>query len=244
MKSLPNATLGPLEEADALLRRQTGAVTSLSPDRDEATPLRDLGRELFSSLRPRTAASLADGLSDIVTAQIAHFPETIFWDFDYLTATLARGAHDSTPEAVARLTDNIVLLQEQYGCQSVICFRYVHDFTYGFDWAKCVRRNPTDRMRVGPFDRRFVDYLMKRGGELEELIAQNDEKYPKLPDGTPRNPFGFSREPDDERRLFVELAARNLLPVRTWEIDATPVWDRPFADLRASVAAELGTPTK
>lgn len=231
-----------LSEADALLREHVRHPASLAPDRDEATPLLQLGQRLFTDLAEGPATALADGLRRIVAAQVHHFPETIFWDFDYMAAAMASQAVDT--EETTLLADDIVSLQRQYGCQSVICFRYVHDFTYGFDWAKWTRRDPQQRAHIGPFDRAFVDHLMTRGDELEELIAHDDVKYPKLADGTPRNPFGFSREPEDERRLFLEMAARDLLPVRTWDPDATPVWDRPFAELRAEVAREIGTPTR
>ena len=52
--------------------------------------------------------------------------------------------------------------------------------------------------------------------------------------------FGFSREPEDELRLFRDLAARGLLPVEAWRLETAPTWDRPFTDLRAERARVLG----
>jgi hypothetical protein len=126
----------------------------------------------------------------------------------------------------------------------VLAFRYVHDFTYGFDWAKWVMHEPAERRGVGPFDPTFLAYLRSRGEELVTLIELDDEKYPKLPDGRSRNPFGFSREPAHEALLFTDLAARGLLPIRAWDVESEPVAERPFADLRFDRARQLGVPTR
>ena len=79
-----------------------------------------------------------------------------------------------------------------------------------------------------------------RGHELLALIAQRDEKYPPLADDRPRNPFGFSREPDAEVAIHRDLAARDLIPVEAWRWDAAPRFDRPFADLRRERAVAHG----
>jgi hypothetical protein len=115
----------------------------------------------------------------------------------------------------------------------------VHDLTLGFDWAKWVAAAPADRQAVGPFDRAFLRSMLERGRELLALIRVDDAKYPRLVSGEPRNPFVFSREPDHEVRLHRELAARRLIPVRAWEPNATPVWDRPFQAEREALALAL-----
>jgi hypothetical protein len=144
------------------------------------------------------------------------------------------------PSDLLARAEQICRLQKLYGQNSIICFRYVHDFVYGFDWAKWVLRDPETRNVHGPFSGAFLDYIENRAHELIDLIHNDDEKYPKLESGEPRNPFVFSREPDDERRLFMTLAERDLIPVRAWTFDTTPVWNRPFAALRAEMAVELG----
>ena len=126
----------------------------------------------------------------------------------------------------------------------MLAFRYLHDFTYGYDWAKWVMRKPEVRLGIRPFDPVFVAYLRRRGEELVALVERDDKKYPKLPDGRSRNPFGFSREPAHEAVLFSDLAARGLLPVRGWDMDAEPVAERPFADLRFDRARQLGIPMR
>lgn len=232
-----------LRRADETLRTHVGQPASLATGNPVATRLEVLGRGvLCDRTSEEVAIAFAQGLSEIVEAQVEQFPETIFWDMDFLAASLLRTPGGAAGiEALAR---EIVLLQKQYGRNSVICFRYVHDFSYGFDWAKWVASAPEARAHIGPFDPEFIHYLRRRGEELVTLIAEDDKKYPKLPDGRPRNPFGFSREPDDERRLTLELASQGLIPVSTWRVDARPRWDRPYAEIREALAREIGLKTR
>ena len=83
---------------------------------------------------------------------------------------------------------------------------------------------------------------MYKRQELVELIETDDEKYPKLPNGEPRNPYVFSRDPADESVLFETLAARNLVPVKAWCSDV-PRWDLSIAEARDNIARELGLVT-
>lgn len=239
----PVAELDPLEVLDAELEA-CGLVRSLGPGRPRARALADLaGALLADETRPAIWHALATGLCRLVEAVRAAFPDNIFWDFDYLAASLL--AHARTrADPVAALDgsiDAIIDLQQQFGHRTVIHFRYVHDFLYGFDWAKWVRKSPTARASVGPFDPRFVDVMRRRGEELMELIASGTErKYPPLPSGHHRNPFGFSRAPQAELTLLRHLARNGLVPVEAWRIDAIPRWDRDYAELRRQEAMKLG----
>ncbi|MCB9591289.1 MAG: ferrochelatase [Sandaracinaceae bacterium] len=229
--------LSALEAADARLARAFGPLGTLDPSRAEATS----SVALYATLAPRCqgipgmAEALAGGLVSVADATIEHFPDNQLFDFDALAAALVRDSADAA--ALAATFDDVVSLHALFGRRTAIRFRYVHDFVYGFDWAKWVRRDPAKRAGVGPFQRRFLKVLLGRGQELLQLIATDDAKYPLLSDDQPRNPFSFSREPADELRLHRELAAEGLLPVEAWRVDAVPVWDRPFADLRAERAA-------
>lgn len=212
--------------------RSLGART-LAPDRPRATTLGELTSAAPPSIRP----ALGEALCMVVDAQLEAFPENIFWDLDALASSVvaqALGSADPTTY-LHQSAEIIARLQALFGCRSQIRFRYAHDFVYGFDWAKWVSRDP-QRARVGPYDRAFLEYTEQRGHELLALIDDDDEKYPKLRDGSPRNPFGFSREPRDEARLFESLASQDLLPVRAWEAQPSPRWDRPFHALRERVA--------
>ena len=64
---------------------------------------------------------------------------------------------------------------------------------------RCGRQiDPEPRAEHGPFSSTFLSYTKQRGEELVELIARNDAKYHRLADdAVARNPFGFSREPED-----------------------------------------------
>ena len=233
--------LDKLEHADRMLRVRVARPRSLAPSREEATPLRDLVPRLLSQENRGTAAwrdALTEGMTSILGSLVEHFPETLFWDLDALGAALLGGA--PSPSRLGARCRAIVAVQAAYGRHTVLRFRYVHDFTYGFDWAKWVGRCPQERSLCGPFDEPFIDYLAQRGQELVALVAADDTTYPKLPDGRPRNPFAFAREPDDEARLLEDLASRGQLPVAAWETAPRPRWDAPFARWREERARALG----
>lgn len=215
---------------------------------DEATARLSLGGgrattlvELVEMHGPRSEV-LMRSLHRVAAAQLDSFPETIFWDFDALAAHLAELETKSVDPRLdlARVSSTIAALQHLFGHRTPIHFRYVHDFMFGYDWAKWVAREPDARANVGPFDERFLRYMWRRGHELLLLIANDDEKYPKLSSGRPRNPFGFSREPSDERKLLETLAKADEIPVRAWEPSPRPTWNRPFQQLRDQRAVSLG----
>ncbi|MCA9600993.1 MAG: ferrochelatase [Polyangiales bacterium] len=238
-----DVVLGKLEAVDRSVAQVHGPLASLAPGAETATPLRTLGERAAARTEdPHVLAAFAESLISIVESECSNFPENIFWDFDYLAASLLRSAHRSERGAVEYLreaTELVVGLHELFGMHTAVRFRYGHDFLYGFDWARWVKRDPEERASEGPFDLAFLRFSRERGHELLELIHGNDTKYPPLPDGTTRNPFGFSRDPADERRLHQDLAERDCLPVRAWDPDATPSWDRPFTEIRAARAEAL-----
>lgn len=210
---------------------------SLCPSRAHATRLEALGRRFV----PRAAAhsedlalAMSEGVQRIVQAIDEHFPANLFCDLEFLVENLL-GEALSQPHPQRHLElacDEIVSLQALFGCGSAIRFRYVHDFLYGFDWAKWVMKAPEQRAGIRAFDLTFLRALRRRGHEMLELIAHNDEVYPQLADERPRNPFGFSREPNNEVRLHQDLARSGLIPVETWRWDAEPRWDRPYGEAR------------
>jgi hypothetical protein len=218
-------------------------MRTLAPDRDRPTRADGLVDALERSGTPASiVVAAASGLGRLEAAIREAFPENLFCDLDALLAGIVREAVGASAPAehVAGSFDRAVEIQHLFGRATPIRFRYVHDFVYGFDWARWVRKDPAGRARVGPYDRAFLDRMRARGAELLELIEQDDSEYPRLPGREPRNPFGFSRQPDAESRLFTDLARRDLLPVAAWRFDATPRWDRPFRELRAERARELG----
>ncbi len=231
--------------ADAAIDRATPQRRTLAPGRARATPL----AQLLRTLAPppgELARSLARGLAEVALAQLDAFPGNLFWDFDLMAAAVLREAlacssSDAEGAALAATRlGQIAALQHLYGRETAIRFTYVHDFVYGYDWAKWIARDPPDRRGHGPYSAAFLAYMDRRGRELLALIAEDDRKYPTLAEREPRNPFPFPREPTSELLLHRSLASRGEIPVEAWRIDATPAWNRGYAAIRAERARMLG----
>lgn len=234
-----------LAETDASLDAEGVRRFTLDPLRSEAHRLEELGDALLPLLRALpadTAEAWSDGLIATTAAIRAHFPENLLWDLDHLAASVLREAAHAPRAAshVRAVFDEVVALHALFGCDTTIRFRYVHDFAYGFDWAKWVRRSPAERSAIGPFDLAFLRALRTRGHELLALIEADDTVYPRLRSPDARNPFAFSREPAAELALYRDLAERDLVPVRAWTFDDPPVWNRAFAEEREARARALG----
>lgn len=191
---------------------------------------------------PPIVDAVGAGLTSVCQAIEEAFPDNIFGDLDHLALSVAREAatRDDPVAHAQQALSTVASLMHLFGGETPIRFRYVHDFVYGYDWARWVHKDPESRSQIGPFDLAFLERMNRRGHELLTLIEEDDEEYPRLRDAEPRNPFGFSREPADERRLFRDLAARHLLPVEAWRFDAQPDWQRPFGELRDERARALG----
>jgi hypothetical protein len=235
--------LAELQTLDLELQAR-GRVLSLGPGRPRATSLETLVRRQVSvEAEPSLCDVAARGLVRIVQAMIRAFPDNLFWDLDYMVASLLAQAQRAAAPAAAleEQVDAIVALQDQFGHATAISFRYVHDFLYGFDWARWVARDPAHRSSIGPFDARFVDVMRRRGEALLEAIDEGtDSKYPPLSDDRHRNPFGFSRAPRAEIVLHRHLARRSALPVEGWRPNAKPRWREDFTQLRLREAHALG----
>lgn len=225
----------------ALLERLTlllGERPSIAPERPCApTPValvERLGNDHEDGVR---AHAFARGLDDVIRAIADNFPENIFWDLDYLASCLW---HAGEALAISDFACRVVTLCRGFGNQSKLRFRYAHDFLYGYDWARWVTRAPEERAGIGPFDLSFFDYLDARMKTLLELVSSNDSKYPQLESWEFRNPFTFTREPQEEAALHQALARLDLIPLKSWRLDGERRWDLPFTDLRAEVAERLG----
>lgn len=240
------AALDMLSAEDARLGAAHGRLMSLCPGRPGSTPLATLGEQLLAGTTIDEALAFADGLARIARAQSLHFPKNLFWDLDYPAARLlafAGGAGGWSEVSRVRLetaVQKVETLEAAYGASSPIRFRYVHDFVYGFDWARWVKRATPQRRHIGPFDQPFLDYLAERASEIHVLIEARDEQYGPLEAGEHRNPFGFSRTPSDEERLHRDLAERGLIPVEAWRLDAEPRWQPAFSAERHRRAVALG----
>ena len=231
-----------LHAVDAEVRAAAPLLT-LDPSRPRASLPSELVRQAVRSGDPPSLAeALARGTAALVRAMLRAFPRNLLWDLDRLVARQAELQREGA-DAEALLL-RIAKLQHLFGERGPIRFRYVHDFVYGFDWARWVAKAPAERAAVGPYDPPFVERMHRRAGELVGAIATGtDATYPPLPDGRIRNPFGFSREPDDEIALHRALAAAGALPVEAWRIDAVARWDVDFEALRRDQAPARGLHT-
>lgn len=240
---LPAAARALLVAADQHLDAHAWGRRSLAPGREQSRSLLEVcAAAARPGDDPEMVVTLATGLAELARTQQESFPDNLCCDFDLLVADAVRHARASPrPAAVmhARLA-SMCRLQRLYGSDTAIRFRYVHDFVYGFDWAKWVARDPDLRATVGPFDPMFLEHLERRAHVLLGLIAEDDPVYGSLPDDHARNPFPFSREPDDELTLHRDLARHNLVPVPAWDPQGRPTWLRAFAALRVERAAALG----
>jgi hypothetical protein len=224
-----------LASLDARIERSIEGPLSLDPRARRATLLVTLAESLVA--RARAPEAFVNGLARVAESQVEHFPGNIFWDFDAFAAHLATLAEDELEETV-RISNE---LMARFGMRSPIRFRYVHDFMYGFDWARWVKRRPEVRKHVPPFGLAFLRYTHERGAELLALIAEDDEKYPRLDeDVVARNPFGFLREPREETRLLRHLAEQGCVPVRAWALEPEAAWEGQFSERREEVARALG----
>lgn len=225
---------------DAELEACAGTPASLAPGRERASSLVAIGASLVSGRSAAWSDAFASSAERVVRALIEHFPGNLYWDLDYLLAALVDEA--AAPESLLESAAAVARLQELFGRHSQIAFRYLHDFTYGFDWARWSARRPSERAGVGPFSPRFLAHLEQRGREITAAIDAGDARFPRLPPGAFRNPFPFSRKPGHERRLLEDLAARDLVPIHTWCTQARPRNDLPFSELREQRARELAIP--
>lgn len=218
------------------------ALWTLEPGRTRARlPTELCDRLLLPSDSGPLKAAFLDGLVEAMDAMLVAFPDNLLWDLEGLAArqlAQARPAADSA-KTITHLWSRIAALQHVFGSRGPIRFRYIHDFVYGFDWAKWVAKEPSQRAQIGPYDAAFIERMHRRGGELLDLIAAGDTKYGPLEGAQARNPFGFSRTPADELALHRRLAEQDALPVRAWNPHATPDWQRPYARLRDEAAQAL-----
>ncbi|MEA5603846.1 hypothetical protein [Nostoc sp. UHCC 0252] len=228
---------------DEILAQQSINLLSLNPHKQIITSFAELENLIVKeSTDIQIITTLQETLESIVRTQLRNFPENIFWDFDFMVSSMLRQALIADEGAVAFLklfAEKMVSLMEMFGINTEIRFRYVHDFMYGFDWARWVQKEPQNRASVEPFSLVFLDYLLVKGKELVQRINHGQLVSYKLCDTGYRNPFTFSREPKDEYRLLTYLAEEQLIPITMWNWNASPIWNKPFQEMRQQLALKL-----
>ncbi|MHC5595165.1 MAG: hypothetical protein ACYTXC_04240 [Nostoc sp.] len=228
---------------DEILAHQSVNLLSLSPQKTLITSFAKLENLIAEENTDiQILRTLQETLESIVRTQLQNFPENIFWDFDFLVSSMLRQALSADEGAVPFLKvfgEKMIRLTEMFGNKTEMRFRYVHDFMYGFDWARWVQKEPQNRAHVEPFSLVFFDYLLAKGKELLQRINHGQVISYKLCETGYRNPFTFSREPEDEYRLLTCLAEEQLIPVAAWNWNTNPVWNKPFQEMRQQLALKL-----
>jgi hypothetical protein len=231
------------ERIDQVIIHQGIIPLSLNPNKNIITSFRDIGHIITEKTdNIQLIRCIASSLETILKAQIDNFPENLFWDFDLIVFSLLEqslSAKEGGIRFLESFTNKLVELMKMFGCKSEIRFRYVHDFTYGFDWARWVKKDPVNRANIHPFSPFFLDYLLSKGKELLQRISMDDAHYHHISTCSYRNPFRFSRDPKDEYRLLTYLAGYDLIPVSTWNRNTNVMWDKPFDQLREQVSLKL-----
>lgn len=233
----------PFQCLDEILAQQCVNPLTLNPHKTFITSFVELEKLMMSmTTDEKFILALRDTLKLILEAQLHNFPENIFWDFDFIVSSMVRQALVADMGSISFLEsfgDKMVLLIELFGINKEIRFRYVHDFIYGFDWARWVQREPETRSNSEPFSLVFLEELLIKGEKLIKHINYGQLTSYNLSHTGYRNPFDFSREPENERLLLTYLARQNLIPVAAWNWEASPVWDKPFQEMRQQLALKL-----
>ncbi|MBD2345696.1 hypothetical protein [Anabaena subtropica] len=228
---------------DEILTHNSVKLLTLNPQKTIMTSFVELGHLITKETTDiELITAIIDTLKLIICAQLQNFPENIFWDFDFMVSSMLKQALQRKDGAIAFLENfghRMVFLTDLFGGQSEIKFRYVHDFIYGFEWARWVQKDPSNRVKIEPFSLIFLDYLLDKSEELRQRIHQGSSQSYKLCATGFRNPFTFSREPEDEYLLFTHLAQEKLIPVPAWSWNATPIWNQPFQEMRQQLALKL-----
>jgi hypothetical protein len=228
---------------DEILTQHDIEILSLNPYKRTITKFVELEVLIRDRITdPELIEVVQFSLESIVISQLNNFPENIFWDFDFMVSSMLHQALNAEDGAIAFLevfTEKMVLMTELFGINREIRFRYVHDFIYGFEWAKWVQIDSKYRADVEPFSLIFLDYLLSKAEELIQRIHLGKSLAYKLCGNGFRNPFNFSREPEDEYRLLTHLAEAELIPVPAWDWNAFPIWNQPFQERREQLALEL-----
>lgn len=228
---------------DEILTAHSINALSLNPHKKSITSFAELENLITTMTTDKEFIfALGETLEQIVYAQVQNFPENIFWDFDFLVSSMVKQALVADIGATSFLKsfgEKMILLINLFGIKKEIRFRYVHDFMYGFDWAKWVQREPETRYQSDPFSLVFLDDLLIKGEKLVKHLNYGQVTSYKLSKTGYRNPFDFSREPEDEKLLFHSLAQEKLIPVEIWNWDTVPVWNKPFQEMRQELALKL-----
>ncbi|GBF49660.1 hypothetical protein LPTSP4_11760 [Leptospira ryugenii] len=226
---------------EALLERHPERK-SLCPGREKASSFVSLAKSFEQfDFTIEEKETIQECFSQIIFTAMEHFPENIFWDFDFVFYQMLVDSNKSEQgvkgywiEFSKRIGDIFCT----FGIQSKIKFRYIHDWLYGYDWLKWTLEKKREAEDPSPLGIPFLSYIRDRGLGLLELIDRDDRNYPDL-GGVFRNPFFFSRSKEEEILLHTSLSSSAYIPIEAWKSKAFPRCDRNYSLLRLERAKEL-----
>jgi hypothetical protein len=236
------------QELDIKINRLVRDRNSASPTKKGSSLLTNIIEELkLDDSQNTSIESLYIIMEGVVDSILENYPENIFWDLDFLASNMftkiqEEETNTSKSKRAFYLREKLQDIFELFGNKTAIHFRYIHDFIYGYDWCKWVRssEDPIMDHLLDPFGNCFLDSIKKRGLEILELIAKNDENYVSLDSGVYRNPFTFSRGTEDEIRLFRDLANTGDIPVPGWQVYGAVQFKKDYSLIRNNRAVTLG----
>ncbi|WP_053404703.1 hypothetical protein [Persicobacter sp. CCB-QB2] len=228
---------------DQWISHQGIEFKSVDPGKNTATS--------FAALAEKTALEFPDFhhfqelallCRDLIQSQYQHYPQNIFYDYDLMVREIVKMtfASDHPTHFLRKMDELLVQLMGIFGGNTTINFQFVHDFTYGFDWAKWVAKNPQERKQIPPFHPEFLKAMVNRGKEMLELIKINDQKYHQLqPQQGFRNPFSYQRDPENEESLMRQLFAHGMIPVPLWDWNGQAHWEMDYQEARKQMAQKI-----
>ena len=238
---------------DSLLRidryqSRSANYYSLSPLRSQPPPLDEVIGRLFEKYQSSFGnsknllkESISTHLAQIIELQLEHFPQTIFWDWEGVASWLLSLADraDAADGELKQFLAQFEAIYRMFGTKSDIGFCYSHDFIYGFDWVKWVKRGESWRHRSHPYSARFLDALIDRGAELMDLIENDDARYSLKVGEKGRNPFSFSRGIKEEKILHQQLSVIDMIPLEAWKYSPQAHFLTGFQEKRKELADAL-----
>jgi hypothetical protein len=229
--------LSKLAQIDLEFRKAIPFPKSLNPELDEPRTLCEIFCILYSGKESDIIwDEFLSVTEQIIRSQFVYYPQNIFWDFDYLLFYIWSQKNKDVLFAMAK---KILNVQLYYSSINSINFAYIHDFIYGYDWDRWVRKDIKNRYLVGLYDLKFLSYLEKRGLQIIDSIG-SDERYPVLVKNQNRNVYNFHRHGAAEIKTLTSLAKEENIPIQGWRTDGGE-WDcaKNYMLLREKKANEL-----
>ncbi|TGN14038.1 hypothetical protein [Leptospira ilyithenensis] len=235
--------MNPFSEIDRFVDLKYPSRRTLCPAKNQVTRFEEIGNQISDLLQNETNWKYsAEVTSKIVHSVMDHFPENIFWDFDYMIMKIVNNSIDPEQDFLQSMSltaGKILNIFSIFGKNSAIKFRYIHDFIYGYDWLKWILEKKQPGDETDPYGVCFLDYIGHRGMEMISLVGKNDTNYPEL-NGEYRNPFLFSRSDEDEINLLTNLARSGNIPIEAWDRYANPKSDRNYSKIRLERSEQMG----